>query len=74
MKKSELKQALKLNSVPEYYYNIDGTGEVDQKVCLENINSKWSVYYCERGKKFDECIFNSEEEACQNIYERLVQQ
>lgn len=72
MKKNELKQALKLSNIPEYYYNIDGIGEVDQKVCLEYINSKWHVYYSERGKKFDECIFQSEEEACQNLYDRLV--
>jgi hypothetical protein len=74
MKKNELKHALHLKNVPEYYYNIDGIGEVDQKVCIEYINSKWSVYYSERGKKFDEHTFDSEEEACKNLYERLIQQ
>ena len=72
MRRFELKQALNAKNVPAYYYNIDEIGEIDQRVCLEYIDSKWNVYYSERGKKFDLSIFDSEEEACQNLYDRLV--
>ena len=35
MNKNELKMFLMTEHIPSYYYNLDGIGEVDQRVCLE---------------------------------------
>lgn len=74
MKKEELRKSLQEKSVPEYYYNIDTIGEIDQRVCLEFDDGKWIVYYSERGKKFDLVKYQIEEEACDDIFTRLLNQ
>jgi hypothetical protein len=73
MNKEELRALLIAKNIPEYYFNLDGFGEVDQRVCLE-YKEEWIVYYSERGKKFDICRFNTENEACQEILKRLLVQ
>ena len=72
MNKNELKSVLIVKQIPNYYYNLDGVGEIDQRVCLENEGQEWIVYYSERGKRFDIRRFSTEDEACQDILERLV--
>ncbi|MFD1739542.1 hypothetical protein ACFSCX_23965 [Bacillus salitolerans] len=73
MNKSELKSMLEIKQIPTYYYNLDGIGEVDQRVCLEKEGQEWIVFYSERGKRFDIKRFNTEDEACQDILNRLVE-
>lgn len=34
MKKEELLKILQEKSIPDYYYNIDTIGEIDQRVCF----------------------------------------
>ena len=72
MNKNELKRLLEEKQIPVYYYNLDGTGEVDQRVCLEKKGQEWIVYYSERGKRFDTKKYLIEAEACQDILNRLV--
>lgn len=71
MKKDELKRALEDKRVPKELYNLDGTGRNDERFCLQ-FNNKWEVYFCERGIKTTDLIFDTEEEACQYIFETLV--
>lgn len=72
MKKEELRNCLKDKKIPEYYYNLDIAGEIDQRVCLEFNGKGWIVYYSERGKKFDLTKYETEDEACDDVYNRLV--
>ena len=72
MKKEELQNFLREKKVPDYYYNLDNVGEIDQRVCLEFDGESWMVYYSERGKMFDLVKYHSEDEACSDILNRLV--
>ena len=45
----------------------DQPGRDDERLCLVNENSKWVVYYLERGVRTTELFFDSEEEACDCI-------
>ena len=71
MKKGELKKTLIQNGVPEDLYNLDETGRNDERFCLEKRADKWHVYFMERGIKTTNEKFDSEEEACQFIYQQL---
>ena len=72
MNRKELIKALKQNNIPTAYYNIEGVGETDQKTCIKKSGSKWAIYYSEKGLKFDELLFDSEEEAYKELYKRLI--
>jgi len=72
MKKEKLQNILREKNVPDYYYNLDNIGEIDQRVCLEFNGENWMVYYSERGKKFDLIKYQTEDEACSDILNRLV--
>ena len=67
----ELKKALKAAGIPAESYNLDGKGRDDERLCLVNENSKWVVYYLERGVRTTELFFDSEEEACEYIQKSL---
>jgi len=73
MKKSELIGILNKIGIPAIYYNIDGKGKRDQKMCIEYYNDKWNVFYSERGIKFDEVSFDNEEQAYDELLKRLVE-
>lgn len=65
----ELKTALRKAKVPAEYYNLDGQGRDDERLCLIRENSKWVVYYSERGVRTTEEVFNTEAEACNYIFD-----
>lgn len=71
MNRDSLKAILIKNNVPSYYYNLYGVGETDQRVCLEFDNGNWIVFYSERGKTFDLKQFSTEDDACQDVLNRL---
>lgn len=71
MNKSDLKQLLNRNNIPEWYYNLDEKGETDQRVCLKKENNIWKVYFTERGEELFVMHFNSESEACDEILRRF---
>ena len=70
----ELKKALKAARIPAESYNLDGKGRDDERLCLVNENSKWVVYYLERGVRTTELFFDSEEEACDYILKIFVKE
>lgn len=47
-------------------------GRTDKRFCLTYNNDKWEVYFCERGIKNTQMFFNTEEEACQYIFDELI--
>lgn len=71
MNKKELEKKLKRTGVPKHYYNLEEKGRNDERFCLERLGDKWEVYFAERGAKTTREIFDSEEEACLFLYEKL---
>ena len=72
MKKEELKIQLQKYGVDEWLYNLDENGRNDERYCLTRKVQKWNVYFSERGIKTTDELFESEDEACQFIYNRLT--
>lgn len=71
MNKLELKIALDKINVPAHLYNFDGKGRTDERFCLSNNGEQWNVYYEERGIKTTNLSFESENAACDCIYNIL---
>ena len=67
-----IRKKLKIAGIPDYIYNLTGQGKKDECLCLEKIQDKWSVYYLERGIKTTNEIFDSENDACQFLYDQLM--
>lgn len=72
MTREVLEKELKIAGVPDYLYNLTGQGKRDERLCLEKIQDKWSVYYLERGIKTTNKIFDSEDDAYQFLYDQLI--
>jgi hypothetical protein len=72
VEREKLKYVLMTKEIPDYFYNLDGVGEIDQRVCLVYEDSKWIVFFSERGKRFDVKEFFSEKQACKDILKRLA--
>ena len=73
MNKRELKERFQREGIPECYYNLDGVGRKDERLCLEYSNGEWHVYYLERGIRTSDDVFPSEEAACEYIYKEIVE-
>lgn len=71
MNKKELEKKLKRTGVPKRMYNLTETGRTDERFSLRKLDGKWHVYFVERGAKTTHEIFDSEEEACLFLYEKL---
>lgn len=74
MKKEELKRELQAHNVPENMYNLDGTGRKDERFCLEFASGSWQVFFTERGVRTTAKTFDTENEACQYLFEQLIDQ
>ena len=59
--------------VPNFFYNIEGTGRDDERFYLNKDEHGWNVYYAERGCKTTNKYFNSESEALEYICKRLTE-
>jgi hypothetical protein len=68
MKKEELRKMLLEKKVPD----LDTIEEIDQKICLEYDGKDWIVYYSERGKRFNLVKYHTGDEACDDIFNRLM--
>ncbi|MBU3112347.1 hypothetical protein [Clostridium lacusfryxellense] len=72
MKIIDLVQKLEAKQVPKHLYQVGNYGITDQKLCLKNENNRWIVFYSERGDKLALATFNTEEDACEEFYSRIV--
>jgi hypothetical protein len=70
--KTELKNRLISENIPEDMYSLDG-GLPGERLCLGKTDSGWEVYYSERGLKTGRRQFDSEQDACEYFYPRLVE-
>ncbi|HWE87965.1 MAG TPA: hypothetical protein VG317_00715, partial [Pseudonocardiaceae bacterium] len=62
----ELEEVLKARGVRDDLYSLSG-GLAEDTLCIDEIYGKWFVYYAERGKKWDEKEFDSEDAACKHF-------
>ena len=73
MNKKELEKELEILKVSKNYCSLDGT-ELPDRIIITKLLDKWLVYYfSERGERFSEEYFNSESEACQYIYNHMLE-
>ena len=70
MNKTKLKQLLDAEKFDPKVYSLDG-GLPNDRLCFSAEAGKWCVYYSERGSRFDEKCFASEDEACDDLLQRL---
>lgn len=71
MKREELKKILDDEWVAPYEYSL--FGENDSGLIMERQrDGKWLVYISDKGEKFSERFFETEDEACQYVYENLM--
>jgi hypothetical protein len=66
----ELLTRLMQENIPENCYSLEG-GLPNDKFVLNNKGTYWEVYYTERGKIYELTMFQTEEEACKDIYLRI---
>ncbi len=67
MKKQELINKLKEAEIPEDSYSLVG-GIYNDRYYIEEVYGTWELYYCERGKRYNEKHFSLEEDACEYFY------
>jgi len=77
MTKNELKNKLIELSIP-HFYNLDGAAKSkwqdDEHVLDYDAKKKvWEVYVFERGEKYRYKTFLHEEDACNEIFERILE-
>ena len=69
---NKLQLLLKESGVPDEMYNLHEVGRDDERFCLRKNENQWQVYFSERGVKTIDEMFETESEACQYIYEQLM--
>lgn len=71
MTRSRLVDLLEAEGVDAAAYRVDGTSE-DECLVLEVAPGGWAVYYAERGLRTEERQFDTEDEACRFMLDRLL--
>ena len=69
MNRFELLDELDRLKVPSTYYSIKGA--MNDRVCLDFDDKNWIVYYIEKGQKSILGVYNSENDACLYMLEKL---
>lgn len=57
--------------VPAAYFCLNG--EQHESLCILNEDARWKVFLSERGARYEERAFRSEEEACEFFLARVMQ-
>lgn len=71
MNKKDFKKSTRKLHIPDFLYNIDGTGRDDERFCLVRAGERWNVYYSERGKKTTDKYFDTESDGLEYILSEL---
>lgn len=71
MNRIELEKKLKSAKVSNSLFSLDG-GLPNEKLCIDHENDKWVVYYSERGGRSGLVRFHLEDDACQYIYDSIM--
>lgn len=71
MNRNTLRALLDAEGVAEDQYELSG-GFCDECLCMEELNDVWHVFYAERGLRSGEREFDTEDDACQFMAQRLL--
>ena len=71
MNSVSLRALLDAERVAEDQYSLDGR-RCDECLCLEELAGAWRVFYAERRLRSGEREFESEDDACQFMAQRLL--
>ena len=67
----ELEQIFRRNDVPTRFYTFGGSGGGDC-FALERSGDRWDLaYYDDRGSRQKEASFDTEDEGCRALFERM---
>lgn len=67
----ELRNRLEQEEISNDFYSLCSY-DCNDCVCLTQDGDAWSVYYFERGVKFDCVTHDNEDEACRDVLNRLI--
>ena len=67
---SELRKYLSEHLVPTKLYQIGG--ESDGKICLEQENGMWEVFFCDKMSKIGIMFFKDENSACARMLSEIT--
>lgn len=70
MDRAELRNTLDQEGIRPDAYSLEG-GLYEDRLCIDEVYGQWLVYYVERGKRWDERTFSTEDEACRHLLELL---
>jgi hypothetical protein len=71
MRMSDAKDIVEAARVDPLYFSFDG--ERHEALCLLASGQTWAVFLSERGQRYEERVFTSEDEACTYFLKRLFQ-
>jgi hypothetical protein len=69
VKLSDVQEIIEAARVDPSYYSLDG--ERHEALCLVPAGSTWHVFLSERGQRYEEHAFSTEDEACTYFLKRL---
>jgi hypothetical protein len=70
----KFQESLFLEKIPEGWYNLTADPSKDDVVCLLYENSKWLVFYKERGKRYDVKEFKELSKACDELLAQMLEE
>jgi len=71
MDRKQLQRAAAREGIRDSAYSLDG-GLPFERYVLSIVTGGWSVYYSERGERVGETFFDTEDEACSFLFDKLV--
>ncbi len=72
MTRDQLRAAAMREQLLSTSYSFDG-GLPDETYVLAVEDGAWSVYFADGGRRIDECRFETEDEACDELFLRLIE-
>lgn len=72
MTRIELLEKLKEARINPNTYSLEGSSSGEEYVLSDERHGTWAVYCSERGLRRCERMFQSETEACEDLYRRIM--
>ncbi len=71
MDREELRRRADRAGIRRTSYSLEG-GLPPEAYVLSLAEGRWSVYYSERGRRSGEMTFDTEDQACSELFRRLI--
>lgn len=72
MNTEELQAVLEARGIRARSYSL-GSGDQNERYCLERSRGGWAVFYSERGERNDERWFEAEDAACDYLLQIIME-